>query len=168
MNLKTTSSFAKLSRKNPLSLNSLMKSNSTKDLLKNFKSSNANLNSKLKKSEPILTSKKVLCLPFSSLIFLLDCGGNFNTQTSRDDLIPCGNCNNLKEWTEIVYLESCVHSFCKECLIKLIINSAKANKEAACFSCQKPITEYEKKVILSLSLITNFHRTSLVLMNIIV
>jgi len=77
-----------------------------------------------------------------------DSGGTFNTQTSRDDLVPCGSCNNLKEWTEIVYLESCVHAFCKDCLVKLIINSAKGNKEPACFSCQTTISEVEKKNLL--------------------
>ncbi len=65
----------------------------------------------------------------------------------QDDLIACLACDALKDFSEITFLESCDHSFCKSCLMKYIAKSLMEHKDAACFTCNSRIPEYQKKVL---------------------
>jgi len=74
--------------------------------------------------------------------------GGFENGGTKEELIPCNSCNGLKEMNEMIFLETCIHSFCKKCLVKLIVTSMKEGKEALCISCNQPINEFEKKMII--------------------
>jgi len=65
---------------------------------------------------------------------------------SRNDLIPCSKCSGMKEMSEIVFLESCVHSFCKKCLVEQVRTCIKQKREVCCLSCGETISEFEKRV----------------------
>jgi len=56
---------------------------------------------------------------------------NFASSDSGDT-VACGKCGKKVDWSQIVFLESCCHSFCKTCLAGQITDSMKGGSDCKC------------------------------------
>ncbi len=72
--------------------------------------------------------------------------GGFITEKPSETL-TCEKCSRPYDFSEMHFLDACVHAFCKRCLSSNITESMKQGREPVCMTCGKKIGEYEKKVM---------------------
>ena len=74
----------------------------------------------------------------------------FDPMMIEDDLesngMECSKCNKKTNFDDIIFLNGCDHTFCKECLISHILECFKYKKPLTCINCKSALLEKEMKV----------------------